>query len=218
MAGTPSDTIRQFWDIPDVVDGAWAERRRLARSLRLLNERCLTSEGDLERAAELVEAALELLDPGPTSRDAYRSGAYFETPSLFPDRGALMGNCNPIAPPMKPQMEGDTAVCELVLDERYVGAPGMVHGGIVAACFDQICGHAVVLAGYGALTTVLNIRYHKPVPLHAEVRYEAVVGQKKRRRISVRGRCLREGVVVADCEATFVALAPSEARNVIERA
>lgn len=220
MAGTPSKDIpiEQFWDIPEQVDAAWSDRRRLAAALRVLCERCITSDGDLDRAADFVEAAIESLPAGPTSREAYDSGRYFEEPAAYPDRGAMFGRCNPIAPPMQPTWEAPTATCRITLDERYVGAPGMVHGGLVAAVFDQLCGHAAVMSGHGVVTTRLTLRYHRPVPLHAECRFEATVGDRKRRRIAITGRAWRADTLLADCEGVFHILDPRTARAVFEGA
>ncbi|MCP4806326.1 MAG: PaaI family thioesterase [Proteobacteria bacterium] len=207
--------MRSFWEIPDEVDAEWTARRRLSALLRELNQRCIDSEQGLEQAAVLVEQALALVPPGRTSRQAYADGSYVTVPAKYPDRGAMMGLCNPIAPPLLAKTEGDITTCVVALDERYVGAPGMAHGGIVAACFDQICGHAIVMGGEGALTTELTIRYHRPVPLHTEVTFSVQVTGRKRRKLTIEGKCVRDGERLADCHGVFVAIDPEMARRVI---
>ena len=214
MAGSASE-VRRFWAIPEQVDGTWAERRRLSALLRQLNERCIDGADGLDEAADLVELALEKITPGRTSRQAYADGSYTDIPALYPDRGAMMGRCNPLAPPLLATTEDGVTTCAVTLDERYVGAPGMTHGGIVAACFDQLCGHAIVMSGVGAFTTELTIRYHKPVPLHVEVTFTTRVTGRKRRRVFAEGVCSLDGERLADCTGTFFALDPELAKRVI---
>lgn len=215
VAGSPTDAVRAFWDIPDEVEGAWAARRRLSALLRELNERCVDSEGDLDAAADLVERALRHVPRGRTSRQAYADGSYVQVPAMYPDRGALMGRCNPIAPPLDAHTTDGVTTCVVTLDERFVGAPGMAHGGVVAACFDQLCGHALVMTGVGALTTELTVRYHRPVPLHTPVTFTVRVTGSRRRRRFIEGACVRDRERLADCKGVFVALDPEMARRVI---
>ena len=65
----------------------------------------------------------------------------------------------------------DEGVVSPVLVARtYTGPPGAVHGGIVAACLDEICAGAVVLGtGKAAVTGELTVRYVAPVPVETAV-------------------------------------------------
>lgn len=49
--------------------------------------------------------------------------------------------------------------------KQYEGPPGAAHGGIVAACLDEILAGAVLrAAGRPAVTGELTVRYRRPVP------------------------------------------------------
>ena len=56
-------------------------------------------------------------------------------------------------------------VSPVVVDRVYVGPPGAVHGGIVAAYLDEILGGAALRGtGRPSVTGELTVRYVKPVP------------------------------------------------------
>ncbi len=46
----------------------------------------------------------------------------------------------------------------------YEGPPGYVHGGIIAAAFDEVLGMAQSLTGNPGMTGTLSIRYRRPDP------------------------------------------------------
>ncbi len=49
----------------------------------------------------------------------------------------------------------------------YEGPPTCVHGGVIAELFDELLGISNILAGPGAMTGTLTIRYRRPTPLLA---------------------------------------------------
>ena len=161
-------------------------------------------------AAELVQQAAALLPTGRTAAEAFVDQSYFELPGRWIDRGAMSGRSNPIAPPMKVEMDGGTARCTLTLDERYVGAPGIVHGGILAACFDQVCGHCAVAQGYPGLTVQLEVRYLEPANVHTEIHFEAEISETSGRQVTVTATCTRDGRTLATGRAVFVVLAKGQ--------
>ena len=56
-------------------------------------------------------------------------------------------------------MEGDVAVSRVTFGPPFEGIPGHVHGGIVAAAFDQLFGYLQVKRNTGSLTGELTVRY-----------------------------------------------------------
>jgi acyl-coenzyme A thioesterase PaaI-like protein len=198
-----------LFDLPDEVEGEWLARRELAQAIRSLNEGCVQAEVDaatLAKAQALVEQATALLPLGRTSVQAFAEESYHVEPARWIDRGAMSGRSNPVAPPMRVEMDGEVARCKLVLTEPYVGPPGIVHGGVVAACFDQVCGHCAVSNGFPGMTVRLEIRYAKPARLHTELEFEATVSGALGRQVTVQGSVSHDGVVVATCKAVFVIL------------
>ena len=55
----------------------------------------------------------------------------------------------------------------------YEGPPGHVHGGFVAAAFDEVLGYVQSLGGRPGMTGTLTVRYRSPTPLYTELRFEA---------------------------------------------
>jgi acyl-coenzyme A thioesterase PaaI-like protein len=208
-----SEDSKGLFEIPEDVDAEWAARRRLADALRELSERCVLTEtgaAQLEEAAALVQRATQLLPTGRTAAEAFVDQRYFELPARWIDRGAMSGRSNPVAPPMQVEMDGKVARCRIVLSERYVGAPGIVHGGLLAACFDQVCGHCAVAQGYPGLTVQLNIRYQHPAHVHTEILFEAEIAEVIGRQVTVAATCSREGQTLATGRAVFVILAKGQ--------
>jgi acyl-coenzyme A thioesterase PaaI-like protein len=62
-----------------------------------------------------------------------------------------------------------------VFPESFQGAPGIVHGGIVAAVLDEACGQVARLAASPAVTSRLEIRYLAPVPVDQELKVGAEI-------------------------------------------
>ncbi|MBI5504039.1 MAG: PaaI family thioesterase [Deltaproteobacteria bacterium] len=54
--------------------------------------------------------------------------------------------------------------------ERFHGAPGLAHGGIVATILDEFsCAAAVFLTGKRVMTGELTIRYESPCPVEQDI-------------------------------------------------
>ncbi|HCH61525.1 MAG TPA: hypothetical protein DFR83_01890 [Deltaproteobacteria bacterium] len=196
-----------YWAAPEVVSGEWASRRALAGAIRVLSERCITSEVDgdaLARAEGLVRSAAALLAGAQkTSGAAWTDRTYPHDIQRYVDRGALVGQCNPVAPPLRITHRDGVSTCEVTLDERFVGAPGIAHGGVVASIFDQMCGHAVVWSGHRALTIELTVEYRHPTPLHRPIRFDARVSRVALPILHLTGTGLHQGRTIATCRATF---------------
>lgn len=143
--------------------------------------------------------------------DAVRTavGAIAPAARLDHDRvGPLRGIDNVVAPPL---LFGDPVVRDGVIvtnavarfGDRYEGPPGLVHGGIVAAGFDEVLAVAQRDAGVGGMTREISVRYRQPVRLDAVVVYTAWVEQDDGRRAMVRGAAHVDDELCADAAAEF---------------
>ena len=117
----------------------------------------------------------------------------------------VVGEANPIAPPMTVRMLPDrTVVGEATLRPIHEGPPGAVHGGWVAALLDQLLGHANAAAGVVGMTAELTVRYRRRtphgVPLTLRARTDAVDG----RRVHCSGEIAVDGVVTAEASGLFL--------------
>lgn len=74
-------------------------------------------------------------------------------------------------------------VAEYTVPDQYQGYPGVVHGGIVAAMLDEICGR-VHMGGDPPrfmYTARLNVRYRKNIPVGQPLRLVGRAGQSRGR-------------------------------------
>ncbi len=203
---------RHFWDVPErLVTGAWAEKRRLAGALRRLISLCVTTDAPEAVLAEVtrgVEVARERLEAHPkrTFQDGFSSCQSLDDFAVFTDRATLVGECNPYSPPMTLHFDGEMAVATVTFGPPFEGAPGLVHGGLVAAAFDQLFGYLQVRLKKASMTGLLTVRYKRPTPFQTELRLEAHLDRSEGRRHHVKARLLAHGEVTAEAEGIFVSL------------
>jgi len=93
------------------------------------------------------------------------------------------------------------------LDERYQGAPGIAHGGIVALVLDEALSKVSKFYGASAVTAELNVEYLRPVRLGEELHVEASNDRVDGKQLYHSGE-IRDamGRVLARAKARFVAI------------
>ena len=166
------EPLRSAWDTTKEDPGKWAQKRRLADAMRLVIERLMPSdapEAELRRAADALEAYADALEAHPRLRyvHGYAESANAGDVSAFFDRSPMIGLANPLAPPITIAKTGErTAEGRVVFGSAYEGPPGHVHGGFVAAAFDEVLGFVQSLSGRPGMTGTLIVRYRRPTPLH----------------------------------------------------
>ncbi|MBN9739341.1 MULTISPECIES: PaaI family thioesterase [unclassified Pseudonocardia] len=143
-------------------------------------------------------------DPPPRDLDGAPGNA------LPPHSSQCMG-CGPdnsAGLAMQVRREGDDVVCEQTFDARQVGAPGLVHGGAVAAACDDLFGFVLYLVAEPAVTRTLEVGYRRPVRLgvahHIRARLERRDGRKLH---LVAEGTDPDGVVCFEARAVFVIVA-----------
>lgn len=124
------------------------------------------------------------------------------------DQSPLIGLANPLAPPLTLRLDGDTIFGAANFNQAYEGPPGCVHGGYVAAAFDEVLGATQSLSGAPGMTGTLSIRYESPTPLDTDLVFESKISKVERRKIFVEGTCSVEGRVTARATAIFISLEP----------
>jgi uncharacterized protein (TIGR00369 family) len=103
------------------------------------------------------------------------------------------------------------AICHFKLSRRYTGPPGHAHGGIIATILDEAMGKVNRFRNVLALTSSMEIRYLKPVPLGKALivtGYEQSV--EGRKHINVAEISNEEGQVLARSTGTFIAIDPEK--------
>jgi len=107
------------------------------------------------------------------------------------------------------RFEGDTLHAEHVVREQFQGAPGMAHGGIVAALLDEACGQAARPLVSPGVTSRLEVRYLAPVPVEELLKISAQVVERGERRVRAEASILdRDGLVLAHAQAGVVLVRP----------
>ncbi|HMV42743.1 MAG TPA: PaaI family thioesterase [Leptospiraceae bacterium] len=72
---------------------------------------------------------------------------------------------------------------KFVFEKFYEGAPGFVHGGILASLLDEAQGVMCFHAGHFVMTDQLFVKYDKACPLEEEVECRAWITIAKNRRL-----------------------------------
>lgn len=191
--------------------GRRAQAHRLAAAMRRVIDRLVqvaAPEDDLRAAADALERYAERLSRYPVSRvyEGFAETANAGDPHAFFDHSPLIGFSNPLAPPLKLLVQGDKVIGHANFGVAYEGPPGYVHGGFLAASFDEVLGMAQSLTGNHGMTGTLTIRYRKPTPLLADLVFEAKIDKVEGRKILVSGQVSAEGVMTAQAEGIFISV------------
>jgi hypothetical protein len=111
-------------------------------------------------ATRLVAEASALLAGLPHGRE-YESAEASVTgdPHTSVFASPFVGSLNPLAPPLIVDMVDETIVATGVFGDQYEGPPGYVHGGVIAAVFDEVLGFAQPPAAHDRRLTIRRRPY-----------------------------------------------------------
>lgn len=197
-------------EITPAISAEWEAKRRVAAALRGLTEMLVSTSPAvpaLHGLADKLESAARAFDALPrlTGRTGFvDAGGHGNFRQLAHELNPLAGMSNPLAPPLNVWLEDGRAHGKAMLGWAYEGPPGSVHGGVVAALFDQFMGVAQALGGQPGMTGTLSVRYHRRTPLHVELRFSAGLRRVEGRKTVVHAELHAGGVLTAECEALFV--------------
>jgi acyl-coenzyme A thioesterase PaaI-like protein len=214
-AGHPALTARMsaLGDLSDVVRRLVALTVSSAASAEVLSE--VTSELDL--LADRLEADLPAV-PFPRFM-----GSEPGMPLVGRDMESVMpfdpvvGRFNPLALPVRLDVDPPRALGYATFTTPYEGAPGCVHGACIAGAFDLVLTAANLLAGAAGPTVRLGLRFRRPTLLGQEAVFEAVVDKRTDRRIHTTGRLLQNGEVAVEAQGEFATLDMSQIANLHRR-
>lgn len=189
-----------------------AELHRTGDALRKIVHRLHGSDAPV---AELAAVAVEL--EGLAARlDAFPGGSLYEgfsestlagrDPHAFFDHSPMLGRANPLAPPLTMRKRGMVMEARATFGAAYEGPPGCVHGGYIAAAFDEVLGSAQSLGGRPGMTGRLTAHYRSPTPLHTELRFEGWVDRVEGRKTFTLGTLHAGDRLCAEAEGLFIAI------------
>jgi acyl-coenzyme A thioesterase PaaI-like protein len=212
MTDEPSgfhERVREAYDAE--VTPRRAEMRRLAAAMRLVIERLVATtapEAAISAAAEALEAVAASLEGYPQGRlfEGFAETANAGDPHAFFDHSPIIGRANPIAPPVELGVVGEKVEGTARFGSAYEGPPGCVHGGHIAAAFDEVLGMTQSLSGQPGMTGTLTVRYRRPTPLHADLRFEGELVRREGRKIFTEGRLYHGDELTATAEAIFISV------------
>jgi acyl-coenzyme A thioesterase PaaI-like protein len=210
MAGLPSDA-RKVWirDLP--AEGSQrALKHDLTKQVKRLIEVIALLDCDNAEPAllkQLIEEVRDVADLAGTAprlsslADVNRAG---RDDFALVERSPLMGRSNPLAPPLHLHPEGDLTRGWAIWTDAYEGPPGCLHGGFVAAAFDDLMGYAQIASGTAGYTGTLTVKMRQPTPLNQRIDYAAGVDRLDGRKIFVWGTAKCGDVLLAESEIVFI--------------
>ncbi|CAM3126164.1 PaaI family thioesterase [Mycobacterium colombiense] len=81
----------------------------------------------------------------------------------------FLGDLNPASARANVWADGDAVRGVVTTSAIHAGPIGTVHGGVVAALFDELTSLAIMAAGRVGYTQSLTVNYRRPTPLGAEL-------------------------------------------------
>lgn len=190
-------------------------RAELATACRMVIDELASSTAQSEafaQARDLVQDAVAILAAADHGR-AYDGGEgsladYQE--HMFIDHSPLVGPLNPLAAPIAISFGGTAVIGEVTFGAAYEGPPGCVHGGFIAAGFDEVLGIAQGMSGRPGMTARLVVQYRSPSPLLQPLRFVGSIDHIDGRKIFTTGelRTVAEDRLCAEAEALFISMKP----------
>jgi acyl-coenzyme A thioesterase PaaI-like protein len=140
--------------------------------------------------------------------DELRAGKVERQPGALPPHYPSCFGCGPEAEAglhLVTRLEGDLLKASYTFATRHAGAPGIAHGGLVAAVVDDVCGFSLFVIKKPAVTRKLEIEYLKPVLVGVPYDIVAKVERSEGRKVFVSCEGTSpEGVLTFRGDALFV--------------
>jgi len=210
------DDAREVWagmglSAPD--EGNRAKKHRLTLALKRLIDRGALLEVDdpgrpigdeLDALAAELEALGDQISTLPTLEPKGGMATSGGDDAVLAERSGFSGRSNALAPPMTISVEGEITKAFATWTAAYEGPPGCVHGGYVAAAFDDLLGCAQMASGIAGFTGTLTVKMVSPTPLFERIDYEAGVEKVEGRKIFCWGTAKTGGHLLAEATCLFI--------------
>lgn len=180
----------------------------LRRAIRATHR--LTPRGNFDA---LATAAEELV----ADMEAAASLDITQPMSEHQTRHPLVGQMNPIAPPVVFDAVDGVVIGRGTFHEGYQGPPNLVHGGWIASLFDDALGRTQRDLGRYGVTGSLAVTYKRPTPINTEVEVRAHIEELRERRFRAVGELRCQGEITATAEAWFIFIADEKFTALADR-
>ncbi len=204
--------------LPAVSGGTDDPRLAAAAGVRKLAHAISAHEADdqtLHRISEFIADVMPALEGTPRrerivptfGKGALGEGAVIDAKAKgrhpMDDR-AIAGPANATSVDFQARREGDEVVADAYFGAAFEGAPGRVHGGMVAAVFDDLVGFILGMVGQPGFTGRITVVYKAPVPTERPVEFRARLRERAERTLIVDAEVRLGDKILATCEATMV--------------
>jgi hypothetical protein len=207
----PPDARTTYVSLDPPENEARARKHRLVREVKRVIELVAHLDSDavdgdaVDRATEQVRAVADSLEPLPSLHATGGLGSQTGAQGSLLERSGISGRSNPLAPPVQWTVTDTVTTGSAVYSPAYEGPIGHVHGGFVAAAFDDLMGAAQVAGGSAGYTGTLTVKMVRPTPLGRRIDYLAGVDRVEGRKIWVWARSSCDGELLAEASILFIA-------------
>jgi acyl-coenzyme A thioesterase PaaI-like protein len=202
------------FDFDEQVDPNDARGRLADAARHIIDElaRSSASFAAFSEAAALVQQASAVLEQGAHDRpydEPAEASLREHQRNSFLHHSPFVGRLNPLAPPITMRIDGAAVIGEVTYGAAYEGPPGCVHGGFIAAGFDEVLGFTQSFSGQPGRTARLSVSYRSPTPLWQPLRYAGQLDRVEGRKIYVQAtlRTLDDRLC-AEAEGLFISMKP----------
>ncbi|MEM7410583.1 MAG: PaaI family thioesterase [Myxococcota bacterium] len=202
MASIPPD--------PDAAERLTAEARRVVDLVRRTQAPTEVADAALAHLEQATALLAPHAHPGPWAQrslaweDGFTSFEPGETLEQYFPYSPLIGPRNPLAPPAEFTVRDGRIHGRVRFGAAYIGPPTCVHGGVIAALFDELLGSVNVANQVGGMTGTLRVIYRSPTPIDTELRLESWVDRTEGRKIFAKGTMHAGEVLTAEAEGIFI--------------
>jgi hypothetical protein len=204
--------------IPNVIEkleqknrSKWLAKRQASEKTKDLIELLVTSDADIDVLNDIAKAldkAAVALKKAPRyfgKIDYLENSPYDSFEDVSHELSPLSGLSNPLSPPVTIEVKDGTAWGSVFCGWAYEGPPGTIHGGFVAAIFDQFLGMAQMIGKQPGMTGRLTVHYHARSPLNKELKLKAWFERVDGRKTIIHGEMFDGANKTASCEGLFIA-------------
>ena len=193
----------------EVLSAAEADRVKalyapLADAVRDLVDATIRTEADEQTVAQ-ARAAIETATQSLRRRTRPVGVSYRVDGRPLPLGNAVVGACNPVAPPLVVHHDGDGRCwAEFVLGPAYEGPPKLVHGGVSALVLDHMLGEAASEGlSKARFTGTITVKYLRGTPL-GPLRCEAWIDRREGVKVFAAGFISDAVGITVEADGVFV--------------
>jgi acyl-coenzyme A thioesterase PaaI-like protein len=207
----PPDARTTYVSLDPPENDHRAAKHRLVREVKRVIELVAHLDSDafdpgaVDTLAARVHELGDILEGMPSLHARGGLGSQPGPQGSLLERSGISGRSNPLAPPVQWTVGEERTTGSAVYSPAYEGPVGHVHGGFVAAAFDDLMGAAQVTSGQAGYTGTLTVRMIRPTPLGRRIDYEAGIDRVEGRKIWVWATSSWDGERLAEASIVFIA-------------